>query len=171
MPDNIIQIKRSSNTASPSELFAGELAYSYVSNNLYIGTESNTVIKIAGGRDVELLDVTPGVLTNSAALVANSTGYIDQLKTLDFVANTIQTNSLSVVNTITGLTLANATIESLLSPLETKDGGTGLTSFTSKGVFYASNTSTMSQVVGANGQVLQINNDTPSFGDLDGGTF
>lgn len=171
MPDNIIQIKRSSNTATPAELFAGELAYSYVSNNLFIGTEGNTVIKIAGGSDVELLDVTPGVLTNSAALVANSTGYIDQLKTLDFVANTIQTNSLSVVNTITDLTLANATIESLLSPLETKDGGTGLTSFTSKGVFYASNTSTMAQVVGANGQVLQINNDTPGFGDLDGGTF
>jgi hypothetical protein len=29
----------------------------------------------------------------------------------------------------------------------------------------------MAQVVGANGQVLQINNDTPGFGDLDGGTF
>jgi hypothetical protein len=72
---------------------------------------------------------------------------------------------------IKDVTLYNATIDSLASPLKTSDGGTGLNAFTNKGVFYASNTSTMAQATGANGQVLQISNDTPTFDDLDGGSY
>jgi hypothetical protein len=68
-------------------------------------------------------------------------------------------------------TLYNVTIDSLSTPLKTSDGGTGLTTFTAKGVFYASNTSAVAQATGANGQVMQITNDVPTFGDLDGGTF
>ena len=49
---------------------------------------------------------------------------------------------------IKDVTLHNATIDSLASPLKTSDGGTGLNTFTDKGVFYASNTSTMAQVTG-----------------------
>lgn len=72
---------------------------------------------------------------------------------------------------ISDQTLYNATIDSLASPLKTSDGGTGLNTFTAKGVFYASNTSAMAQATGSNGQVMQITNDTPSFGDLDGGDY
>jgi hypothetical protein len=72
---------------------------------------------------------------------------------------------------IKDVTLYNATIDSLASPLKTSDGGTGLNTFTDKGVFYASNTSTMAQVTGSNGQVLQITSGEPNFDDLDGGTF
>jgi len=72
---------------------------------------------------------------------------------------------------IKDVTLYNATISSLASPLSTSDGGTGLNVFTNKGVFYASNTTTMAQATGSNGQVLQISNDTPTFDDLDGGTY
>ena len=72
---------------------------------------------------------------------------------------------------IKDVTLYNATIDSLASPLKTSDGGTGLNTFTDKGVFYASNTSTMAQVTGSNGQVLQISSGEPNFDDLDGGTF
>ena len=72
---------------------------------------------------------------------------------------------------IKDVTLYNATISSLASPLATSDGGTGLNVFTNKGVFYASNTTTMDQATGSNGQVLQISNDTPTFDDLDGGTY
>lgn len=78
-------------------------------------------------------------------------------------------------NTLTtGLstTLYNSTIDSLTAPLKTSDGGTGLNTFTAKGVFYASNTSTMAQATGTNGQVMQLDsNDTPTFDDLDGGTY
>ena len=72
---------------------------------------------------------------------------------------------------ISDQTLYNATIDSLASPLKTSDGGTGLNTFTAKGVFYAANTSEMAQATGSNGQVMQITNDTPSFGDLDGGDY
>ena len=72
---------------------------------------------------------------------------------------------------IKDVTLYNATIDSLASPLKTSDGGTGLNTFTNKGVFYASNTSTMAQVTGSNGQVLQITSGEPNFDDLDGGSF
>jgi len=72
---------------------------------------------------------------------------------------------------IKDVTLYNATIDSLASPLKTSDGGTGLTTFTAKGVFYASNTSTMAQATGSNGQILQITNGEPTFDDVDGGTF
>lgn len=72
---------------------------------------------------------------------------------------------------ISNQTLFNATIDSLASPLKTSDGGTGLNTFTAKGVFYAANTSVMEQATGSNGQVMQITNDTPTFDDLDGGTY
>lgn len=72
---------------------------------------------------------------------------------------------------ISDQTLYNATIDSLASPLKTSDGGTGLNTFTAKGVFYAANTSAMAQATGSNGQVMQITNDTPAFGDLDGGDY
>jgi len=72
---------------------------------------------------------------------------------------------------IKDVTLYNATIDSLASPLKTSDGGTGLNTFTNKGVFYASNTSTMAQVTGSNGQVLQITSGEPNFDDLDGGSY
>ena len=72
---------------------------------------------------------------------------------------------------IRDVTLYNATIDSLASPLQTKDGGTGLSTFTTNGVFFASNTSTMAQATGANGQVLQIKSGAPDFDDLDGGTY
>ena len=72
---------------------------------------------------------------------------------------------------ISNQTLFNATIDSLATPLKTSDGGTGLNTFTAKGVFYAANTSVMEQATGSNGQVMQITNDTPTFDDLDGGTY
>jgi len=171
MADNIIQIKRSTTTNVPTSLEYGELAYSFSSNSLFIGTEANAVIKIAGAEQFAYLNVVPGVLTNSAALVANSIGYMDEIKVDQLTVTSLDAGSLNVTSTLTGLTLANVTIDSLLSPLATKDGGTGLTSFTDKGVFYASNTSTMAQATGSNGQVLQITNDIPTFGDLDGGSF
>ena len=57
--------------------------------------------------------------------------------------------------------------------LATARGGTGLASFTSKGVFYASDTSTITQATSSTeGHILQINSaGTPVFGHLNGGYF
>jgi hypothetical protein len=69
MANNLIQIKRSLNTASPGSLANGELAYTANGDVLFIGS-NNTLVPIAGKRD-------PGVLTANQALVTNSTSWLD----------------------------------------------------------------------------------------------
>ena len=52
-----IQIKRSSSTATPTSLSAGELAYSDSSDKLFIGQPSNnTVVPIGGKYYTDLVD-------------------------------------------------------------------------------------------------------------------
>ena len=88
-----IQIKRASsataNTAPSGNLAAGELAVSYgnapASDNgggrLFIGNSAgNGNIVIGGQYFTDLLDHTPGTLTNSSAIITNSSGQIDTLK-------------------------------------------------------------------------------------------
>lgn len=120
----------------------------------------------SGNNDEWYFDYQSGVLhfigTNIPTAVSNSDSIF--VSGARYIGNTYQTG-------ITDTTLYNVTIDSLAAPLKTSDGGTGLSSFTDNGVFYASNSSAMTQATGANGQVLQISNDTPTFGDLDGGSF
>lgn len=68
---NLIQIKRSLNTATPTSLANGELAYTANGDVLYIG--SNGAIEAIGGKR------TPGTLTANQALVANSSSAIDKI--------------------------------------------------------------------------------------------
>lgn len=81
---NLIQIKRSVTTATPTSLANGELAWSGNSNVLFIGNNS-AVVAIAGGRN-------PGTLTANQALVANSTSGIDKIITANAVVTTLTAN-------------------------------------------------------------------------------
>lgn len=81
---NLIQIKRSINTASPTSLANGEFAYTANGDVLFIGS-NNAIVAIGGKRD-------PGVLTANQALVANSTGYMDTVKTANLIVGAIQAN-------------------------------------------------------------------------------
>ena len=112
MSNTVVQIKRSNTTATPANLVYGELAYSLVSNNLFIGTDANTVIKIGGGSDVALLNVTPGVLTNSAALVVNSTGGVDTLTIGSFTVSSQTTDNLDASQNVTANIFTSNTITS-----------------------------------------------------------
>ena len=96
---NLIQIKRSVTTATPPTLSRGELAYSSNGEILYIGSPNgnNVNIPIAGPR-------TPGTLTANQALVANSTGFIDAIKTANLTAQSITANG--VYNPGTGYLLS-----------------------------------------------------------------
>jgi len=84
---NLIQIKRSTNSAVPSSLGEGELAFSSNGDILYIGAAdgANTVTAIAGSRN-------PGTLTANQALVANSTLGIDKVITANLVPTKLQAN-------------------------------------------------------------------------------
>jgi hypothetical protein len=78
----IIKIKRSTTTAAPGSLAAGELAYSEDSRKLFIGRPNDgAVIDIAGELYTDMLDHTAGTLTASSAIVVDADSKIDQLLT------------------------------------------------------------------------------------------
>ena len=95
---NQIQLKRSSSTAAPTSLQAGELAYSGNGEILYIGSVNgvaNTanVVAIAGARN-------PGVLTANQAIVANSLSWVNAIQTAKLIvgttSETVNVTSISV---------------------------------------------------------------------------
>lgn len=75
-----IKIKRSTTTATPSTLSAGELAYSDNSDKLFIGAPADSAVIAIGGKVyVDMLDHTAGTLTASSAIVVDSSSKIDRL--------------------------------------------------------------------------------------------
>lgn len=98
---SLIKIKRSSGTAAPSSLSAGELAYSFGTGNvenggdrLYFGNGS-TIDVIGGKYFTGMLDHTPGTLTASSALLVDADSKLDNLKidNLDLNGNTISSTN------------------------------------------------------------------------------
>ena len=87
MANNLIQIKRSTATAAPTTLSAGELAYSNATNVLFIGDPGTSAVTAIGGVR------SPGTLTANQALVANSTSGIDKVITANLVAQSITVNN------------------------------------------------------------------------------
>lgn len=81
---NLIQIKRSTTTASPTSLANGEFAYSSNGNVLFIG--ANGAVEAIGGKR------NPGTLTANQALVANSTSGIDKVITANAVLQKVYAN-------------------------------------------------------------------------------
>ena len=114
MSNTVIQIKRSHTNATPTVLANGELAYSFQSNNLFIGANSDTneVIKIGGGSDVALLNVTPGTTKNSAALVANSTGGVDTLTIGTLTVGTQSTTDVTAGGNVSANIFTSNTVTS-----------------------------------------------------------
>ena len=86
-----------------------------------------------------------------------------------FVANS------TVVNITANSSLSSAIVANTLSlttALAAAYGGTGQASYTTGDILYASGATALSKLsVTSNGQVLQITNNLPAYGGLDGGTF
>ena len=122
-----IKIKRSSSTAAPTSLGAGELAYSSNSQKLFVGSPAvgNAVTTIGGDLYVAMLDHTAGTLTASSAIIVDASSKIDQLKTGSTVItgsnNTIATTSAGL--TLKTVTSGNLTITSA-ADLILQHGGT-----------------------------------------------
>ena len=77
-----IKIKRSTSTAAPSSLTAGELAYSDNSDKLFIGAPAdNAVVAIGGKLYVDMLDHTAGILTANSGIVVDSNSKVNKLLT------------------------------------------------------------------------------------------
>ncbi len=99
-----IKIKRSTSAAAPSSpLGAGELAYSFNSNKLFIGDGSNNDI-IGGQLYTNMLDHTAGTLTASSAIIVDANSKIDNL-----LVDNLQLNGNTVSSTSGNLVLSSAT--------------------------------------------------------------
>lgn len=120
---NLIQIKRSENTAAPGSLANGELAFSGNGDILYIGN-FGSVTAVGGARN-------PGTLTANQALVANSTSGIDKvivanLQPVGVYANgslgsagqVLHSNSTGVYWADTSTTLSSLTDTNITSPAD-----------------------------------------------------
>ena len=90
---NLIQIKRSNTSSTPTTtLNSGELAFSYNSNNIFIGAQTGigSSAVLIGGSKYQYLNnlVTPGTLTATAALVTDANSYVTNTYTQGlFISN------------------------------------------------------------------------------------
>jgi hypothetical protein len=104
---NLIQIKRSDTTATPTLLANGELAWSGNSDVLFVGDFAGGVTPIAGKRY-------PGTLTANQALVANSTSGIDKIIVANAVVTTVTANGTT--GTAGQLLTSNGTVSYWADP-------------------------------------------------------
>lgn len=88
---NLIQIKRSTTASTPGSLANGELAFTSNGDVLYIGSPNGSVVAIGGLR-------VPGFLTANQALVANTTGYLNEIRTANLVATKVYANGVFGTN-------------------------------------------------------------------------
>ena len=101
----VIKIKRSSSTATPTSLAQGELAYSSesTSNKLFIGNPGTGDVTVIGGKYfTDMLDHAAGTLTASSAIIVDSNSKIDQLN-VDNI--TLDGNAITSTNTNGDLSL------------------------------------------------------------------
>jgi hypothetical protein len=99
-----IKIKRSTTTATPSTLSAGELAYSDNSDKLFIGAPADSAVIAIGGKVyIDMLDHTAGTLTADSAIVVDSNSKIDKLLTGNIRIN----NTTNQIDTASGNLILN----------------------------------------------------------------
>ena len=112
-----IKIKRSTTTAAPSTLTAGELAYSDNSDKLFIGAPAdNAVVAIGGKLYVDMLDHTAGILTADSAIIVDSNSKVNKLLTGNIRINdtTVQIDTSSgdlTINPASNLVITAGTID------------------------------------------------------------
>lgn len=102
----VIKIKRSSTTATPTTLAQGELAYSAegTSKKLFIGNPGTGDVTVIGGQYfTDMLDHAAGTLTASSAIIVDSNSKIDQLN-VDNIK--LDGNAITSTNTNGDLSLA-----------------------------------------------------------------
>ena len=103
-----------------------------------------------------------------ATLVANLTG--------DVTGNTAGTHTGNVVGNLAGNVEGNLTlgrVHNLSQAIDVADGGTGVQTFTTKGILFGNGTGALqATTAGQVGQVLVAGvGGVPTFGGIDGGTF
>ena len=130
MSNTIIQIKRSDTTSQPANLSAGEFAYSYLSNTLFLGTTNGTgVVNVGGLLYTQTIDAATAANTadtlvkrrsdgaffgqlfgNANTATALQTGRSIGITGGDVVANSVSFDGTSAINIAVALSsMANVT--------------------------------------------------------------
>lgn len=129
----IIKIKRTTGVQAPSTIIPGELYYIHddldqdsgvngLGKRLFLGNEAGTAgIEIGGSYTVDLLSHTPGTLTAGAALIADSSSKLDDLKVdnLELNGNTVSSTDANGNIVIT----PNGTGQTIITNLQIYEGG------------------------------------------------
>lgn len=169
MSNTSILIKRSTTTGKPGSLLAGELAYSYASNTIFIGSPTNNgVVNVGGQFYTSQIDNATSQATPSTIVKRDATGNV----AFNFItANIIGTiignaNSATQLLTPRNFSIDGTDITAAAVPFDgtgnvvliaSLDTVPGLNSGT-----YGSNTAIPVVTVGANGRVLAISTSTIS---------
>jgi hypothetical protein len=136
-------------------------------NTQLLGNSTHRWLKLylAGGS-------TGGIKIGNTFITDDDSGTTDALIVNTFIANTATLNNVTVNNFT-----ANST--TLLNPLLANSGGTGVNTYVIGDILYASATNALSTLsipyggtgsgIVANGQILQIVNNLPVWGDIDCG--
>jgi hypothetical protein len=173
MANTNILIKRSTTTGVPVSLQAGELAYSYLSNTIFIGTpDGNGVVNVGGQYYTSQIDSATDAATGSTLVRRDATGNASFNYVFANVIGTIEGNANSATQlqtarnfSIDGTDITAAAVSFngtgdvvLNASLDTVPGLSAGT--------YGSNTAIPVVTVGANGRVLAISTSSidTSFG-------
>jgi hypothetical protein len=118
----------------------------------------HTTQDLLSNNDIDTADATYRTATLQTYLLSG--GLVANSSNVQITANATYGVNI-VANTLT-----------LTSPLNANSGGTGQSSYSTGDLLYASGQYVVGKLaVGANGDVLQIVNNLPAYGTLDGGTF
>jgi hypothetical protein len=118
MSSTLVQIKRSTANAVPGSLQAGESAYSYASNVLFIGTNANTVINIGGKTYTDLLD-NGSAANGSSTFVRRYANGSAQFQQLDILVSPTANSHVATKAYVDGALTSNISLNTLTDVIVT----------------------------------------------------
>jgi hypothetical protein len=171
LKDNIILLAdTNANVVSDSVDFGivGQANSGVGGTNSYYG-----LVRVASANTFQLFSTNtiPGATTIAGQTTMPLQAFLRPFGTgTAFVVNSTAVSAVANASVSVNITANTVTIT---SGLAATSGGTGRTTgFTAGDILFASNTTYMSNLaIGANGYVLQVTNNLPSWNTLDGGTF
>ena len=108
----LVQIKRSTANSAPATLDEGELAYSYVSNTLFIGDTANGVMNIGGKYYTDLMD-NASAANGSTTFVRRYSNGSAQFSQLDILVSPTANSHVATKQYVDDAVQANVTLASL----------------------------------------------------------
>ena len=171
LKDNVILLAdTNANVASDAVDFGivGQANSGVAGNTTYYG-----LVRVASANTFQLFSTNtiPGATTIAGQTTMPLQAFLRPYGTgTAFVVNSTAVSAVANASVSVNITANTVTIT---SGLAATSGGTGRTTgFTAGDVLFASNTTYVSNLaIGANGYVLQVTNNLPSWNTLDGGTF